>query len=247
MKKNLRHRLNDYSVAAKSLASKRILRDRGGRWPIYAAVTGSALAMATSASASIISYDGLPVTVTAAPGSVAFTGVPVPGMPAFALSAHLGSTFGHASAGNAFNGGSNLQLLAISFRPFDLTSHATVGPAEHNNFWQANGELVFKSRNNDSGAWLGKSDQPGFEGFRFGTGHGGFDYGWAQISWSANGAGIPDSVTLYALAYDNTPNQAIDVGDSGPSETPEPGTAGLMLVALGAAGVGVLRKQKAIN
>jgi hypothetical protein len=83
---------------------------------------------------------------------------------------------------------------------------------------------------------------PGFEGFRFATaGH--FDYGWAELKVGVDGSGYPDSVTLLGMAYNSTPGAAILAGQTG-AGAPEPGTAGLMLLALGAAGVTVLRKRR---
>jgi len=48
-------RLSGYSAGTKVAAAARRLRNRTGNWPVYAAAAGSALAMTTSASASIIS------------------------------------------------------------------------------------------------------------------------------------------------------------------------------------------------
>src|SRR6185437_14724240 len=48
-------RLSGYSAGAKLAAAASRLRSRTGNWPVYAAAAGSALAMTTSASASIIS------------------------------------------------------------------------------------------------------------------------------------------------------------------------------------------------
>ena len=47
----LKIQLDSYSAAARSSATLATLRRRMGNWPAYAAVTGSALAAATSASA----------------------------------------------------------------------------------------------------------------------------------------------------------------------------------------------------
>ena len=93
------------------------------------------------------------------------------------------------------------------------------------------------------GRW--KSGVPGFVGFRFsttGSGHQ-FDYGWAEVEFHADSNGVPNSVTLLGLAY-NASGGPINTGQTAPS-TPEPGTAGLILLALGAAGVAVLKNRHA--
>ena len=69
------------------------------------------------------------------------------------------------------------------------------------------------------------------------------------MAFNADANGVPDSVTLLGLAYDAS-GAPITVGDIGGSSVsavapaPEPGTAGLILLSLGAAGVAVLRKRQ---
>jgi len=53
-KLDLDHRLESYSATLRSSSLTDALKRRAGRWQLYAAVTGSAMAMATNASASII-------------------------------------------------------------------------------------------------------------------------------------------------------------------------------------------------
>ena len=83
---------------------------------------------------------------------------------------------------------------------------------------------------------------PGFEGFSVRRGGGG--WGWAELEIGVDGDGFPDSVTLLGMAYEIGTN--INAGEL-PPPVPEPGTAGLMLLALGAAGVAVLRKRKQVR
>ena len=62
----LARRLSDYTAVTRVSAVAKTLYRRTGNWPIYAAATGSALAMATGASASIITsgiYPGSGVSV----------------------------------------------------------------------------------------------------------------------------------------------------------------------------------------
>ncbi len=223
---------------------------RGGirDWPMYAAVTGSALAAATSASASIISYNGPPVNATAAPGSgVALNNVTVPGMPTFFLGALAQNTnSGEVSAGNVLFQAN--QLFLVGHGPLDLGSNVTIGASRQFDPPQLPGTLFNRqSGSYSTGGWKGQSGQKGFEGFRFTTANNQVDYGYAELSWSAiSGGPAPSSVTLYALAYDDTGASIVtpSLTSESSGSTPEPGTAGLMLLALGAAGVAVIRKHR---
>jgi len=83
------------------------------------------------------------------------------------------------------------------------------------------------------GNWDGKR---GYLGFRFPSPTGKNDFGWVKMSCSANG----QSCHLAELAYDTVPGQTIEADQT--SAIPEPGT--LSLLALGAAGLAVLRRRK---
>ena len=81
------------------------------------------------------------------------------------------------------------------------------------------------------GSWLGKS---GYLGFKFPSkGH--THFGWADLKVGALGSG-----SISKFAYDTVPGQFIEAGQT--SAIPEPGT--LSLLALGAAGLAVLRRRK---
>ena len=246
----LKGRLENYSAAARAGAAKSTLRQRMGNWPIYAAATGSAMAMATNASAGIIYYSGAPITASA-PGTPGFSFKSVGvGAATFHLSVshYPGNPHGDPQAvdgavtagpyGGSFLGNGNPRNLALG---------ATISAGATGGFSGRQAQLRRVLVNTDpastsiQGNWV--AGVPGFEGFRFATGLGGVDYGWAELEVGADGNGIPDSVTLLGLAYDNT-GAAIDVGQT--VATPEPGSAGLMLLALGAAGVALLRKRKQI-
>jgi hypothetical protein len=225
----LKGRLEDYSSSARAGgATRATLRQHLGNWPIYAAATGSAMAMATSASAdTIIAYAGPPLTINAPGFSNASTSVRIGIAPRFTIFVSHEPLRGYASA--FIQLGSELE--AINGEPKNLAFGAAISDAAG----------PFSSTHRLLSNWL--PNVPGFEGFRFETGLGQFDYGWAELKVGVDGSGFPDSVTLLGLAYDSVPGAAIAAGDSGP--TPEPGTAGLMLLALGAAGVTLLRKRKA--
>lgn len=77
-------------------------------------------------------------------------------------------------------------------------------------------------------------------------------FGWAEINTVTNftpggmgpfcGANCTYSVTLEGWAFEDTAGMGIDAGDTG--ITPEPGTAGLLLLGMGAVGLAAWRKRK---
>jgi hypothetical protein len=68
------------------------------------------------------------------------------------------------------------------------------------------------------------------------------DFGWVKLSWSGAND-FADTINLYGWAV-QTNGTAIRAGDTGVSDTPEPGTLGLALLATGAAGVLALRRRR---
>jgi hypothetical protein len=245
---------------------------------VYAAVTGSALAAATSASAGSIVYSG-PLSVTAAVSGnsgLQYKGVPIVSGavegPSFSVTARRearSSGAGYrAQFGTAF-AGFQLSKLTSHRRLRNLASGQVVSSLAGR--WKSGSSAGKGSVMNYRGArtipdgWTAqesfggwKSGVPGFVGFRFSTGINTgdgtvnqLDYGWAEVEFNGDANGIPNSVTLLGLAYDSS-GAPITVGDIGltigaPSAVapaPEPGTAGLILLSLGAAGVAVLRKRQ---
>jgi hypothetical protein len=105
------------------------------------------------------------------------------------------------------------------------------------------GRIAYK--NILSGATVASSaNHPGtpeFIGFRFNTATPSspqYDYGWLEFVYTDDSHGVPDSLTFLAGAYNDEAGSAIS------TPTPEPGAAGLMLLALGAAGVTALRRRR---
>jgi hypothetical protein len=89
----------------------------------------------------------------------------------------------------------------------------------------------------ESSAWLNKSGYVGFKFLSKGQTH----FGWAHVGVGRTGP--PHSLfsaSISKWAYDTVPDQTIEAGQT--SAIPEPGT--LSLLALGAAGLAVLRKRK---
>jgi PEP-CTERM motif len=96
--------------------------------------------------------------------------------------------------------------------------------------------LGFSSKKGVVGPWANKS---GYLGFKF-LSNEQTDFGWAHVKVTAS---TLKGETLYIseFAYDTVPGQSIRAGQT--NAIPEPGT--LSLLALGAAGLAVLRKRKA--
>jgi hypothetical protein len=267
---DLKGELERYTSAARSGATLATLRQRLGNWPAYAAAAGSALAMATSASAGVISYTGPPVTAendfdfTHSGEVSAFKGVQIGTAPEFYVGvlrdlqiAPQGRSSQTRRSAVAF-GGAGVSQAGRIFHELQATGHliprnlgagqnvssgagifrAGVYPAEFLNF-KGDGHFTQPAAHTTSvvgGNWV--PGVPGFEGLSFKTAGGQTDYGWAELEIGVDANGFPDAATLLGLEYNTT---------GGPIETPgapEPGSASLMLLALGAAGVTALRRHR---
>jgi hypothetical protein len=278
--KSLNAQLDAYFATAKPLTAHG--GARLGHWSVYATVTGSALAMTTSASASII-YE--PVNRTASVASIgAFQGpntirpdvVPITAAEALPnshvklyLSAHQGRHLNTFSTGTNFGGQARIEkyqnldgfqfgfLRSSNSAPVKrlasgnrissraglfggvssigigaLASRAT-GPYAH--YFAHNGTTPIQYLN---GLLL---SAPMLFGFDFKTAQGQTDYGWLRLKFTESANGLPNSVTLIDLAY-NDDGSAILAGQT--AALPEPGTFGLAVLAMGAAGVLALRKRR---
>jgi PEP-CTERM motif len=241
----LDERLSDYAAIIRISATAKTLYRRTGNWPIYAAATGSALAMATGASASIITsgiVSGVyPSGVSVNAGGPTTQLGLIPG-----LSVKI---FAHSSATGPIV---QLQMLAsqenLFFSPiagyaknFGLGSPIGLGL----NTGVGHTEIVkaFFTGNLYGNFAPG---QPGFVGLSFSTGHGNTDYGWIQLVFRDQG-GIPHSLEALAFGIDTNPGQTpgtLLAGEINNGFIPEPSTLSLAFLASGAAGVMALRRRR---
>jgi hypothetical protein len=221
---------------------------RSRNWLLYTTAVGSALAMTTDAGAQIIYHSGSPVTLKA-PLLGGTSSAPIPIGPGFDLQAALFTSFGFV--GLAGHGNAKMLLSGSVVRR--LSSGAKIsggssafGPGQH----------YVKAANTSGGFQTGAfaASQPGFAGIEFNTGGRGtsyfpalpeLHYGWIRLVY--DGIPLSGSITAIDWAYDLTPNEAVTAGQTTSVQTdptPEPGTAALSLLAMGAAGILAWRRRK---
>lgn len=256
----------DAHFATLRFCSSAILKRATENWPMYAAVTGSALAMATNASAGVI-YSGLQ-NLTAGP--VSSVGALRMTNGASTVSHHsINGTFLKNGAGFRIGVGQNccgdgylagealaggiggLQFLQATFFSLQkLAKGVNVSTAAGN--FGFSGLVKAVSYNlqrppRSYGFW--NPNQTAFAGFRFltnTTANAKTDYGWVRLQFTDSPNGVPDSLTAVDWAYnaDGLPIATGDTGTSGPPATPEPGTGALAFLAAGAAAVAALRRRR---
>jgi hypothetical protein len=209
----------------------------------YCAASVAFLASGQKANAGTISYSGAEdITITATSGAPTYYTLNLTGAGPlaayttnveFEATTVLGSFLGLIdSAGGpqgVFDSTSNTEAALSSGT---LISSASAFDGGGNAF------LMGKSGKGANGDWNGVTNQ--YLGLTFTAGANTY-YGWAELTF-------PDSsgtaATLEGWAYDYTPGEGILAGDTGQSGTPEPSTLPLALLALGSAGIAVLRSRK---
>ena len=255
--------LESYAVASKSFLGIQNRRMQHKTWYLYAAASGSALALATSASADII-YSGVQnITVSVPP--LASPGAPLQ----FALTyINIGGAGFAIAAGNS---NFTCPCTAVPTAPPGLRGVAGFGLLEGSSGrLGGHGEFVFPSnfiaRNFASGAVISSNNsftagtailfaelafetfsvpfgqfpngEPGFAGIRFTTGPGNPHLGWIRLSVSISELSAV-SVTAIDWAYNDVVGAPINAG-----AIPEPSIKSMMLVALGSAGVLAWRRRR---
>jgi hypothetical protein len=227
-------RLSEYSTVA------RAFHRRTGKWAIYAAATGSALATATGASAGSIVYDifSSPVSVTPQPLSASSIKALMMG------SGHEVNLFAKSGTigGEPFV---ELELQPINPVKIFLTGAGTsakdfaLGAAIGGT--QMGEQAIIEDFFTATFFGQFQSGKAGFAGLSFSTAGHQHEYGWIELSFTEQG-GRPYSLDALGFGVDTTPGQTIDAGQI--SNSPEPGTLGLAILAAGAVGVEALRRRR---
>jgi hypothetical protein len=213
------------------------------RWVAYAAAGAASAAVAGAARADIHYFAPMEV-FHAGPGANVTDFFALGALDSFALrhAQFSGSGSGHGFAGfvifgnGQFNGNANGNYRY----PYKLLSGANISamPFVSNRPGTMPGQKFFATLASQSffgrSQWLAAGT--GYVGFRFNDG-GGFQYGWARIKMDS---GAPlNNFTLVSYAYGDLGTPVV----AGQTAVPEPGSLGLL--AIGAAGVLLWRRQRA--
>lgn len=215
---------------------------------MYTTAVGSALAMATDVGAQTIQYSGIQDVTSTVAGPNAgkdVVGIHV-GPAVFDLSVIAYPLYGAGLA--RLDATQRAGMLTSRGRVDKLASGAAIskGNFSHSGVLRAVNFYVHSGTSSRGNFSAGKK---GIAGIEFLTGTNSnqkIHYGWIRLEYF--GASYPTSVEAIDWAYDTTPGQEIAAGATGQvqgnSTTPEPGTAGLSLLALGAAGVLAWRRRR---
>ena len=130
--------------------------------------------------------------------------------------------------------------------PSRLAAGASVGPsaafiAVNGGLQQGRGDMAW-GPGYSSSRWVAPTGGPaatGYLGVKFKIGADDY-FGWVRVSVEPNGAPSPRGVTVHDAAYESVAGVGIVAGNTG---VPEPGGVGLL--ALGGAGLTMLRRRRA--
>ncbi len=259
-------RLDNYAASAKTSVRAQDWSAHLKRWPIYAAATGAALAVTTSADANTIvtGFSGVGIQAPNSQNTYANRGTtgtvgPV-GTKSFGFYLHLtfqqhtsvsgSTTYGHTQGKVVINSSVVSRLGTMKFatssgylRQFNagapIGSGANFGTSGLVKF----GKRATSSGNVTSSTSSGNFAHTGFAGFRLSNG----DFGWIQLEWIGTPANSNMPYGIEALGWGiETDGSSINAGQTTTaSATPEPGTLPLSLLALGAVGIVTWRKRRA--
>jgi hypothetical protein len=229
--------LQAYAVSVEASGALTGFRQRLGKWPVYAAAAGSALAFSTSATANTIVYSGPLNTGSANIDGNSF-GVFVTGMVPNLTSLGLrptSSCFVCAAAANVRGNGS--MLFGLPFRPYNFGAGFSV--TSRRGFQPAGGLLDFFNGGIHDGYW--SRGGAGYAAIRLPNG----DLGWIKIAVGTE-FGYPTSAAILSWAYNDVPGASILTGETAntTASTPEPNSLALALLATGAAGVLAFRRRR---
>jgi len=214
-------------------------RGRQGNWTAFAAATGSALAMASNVSASIIHIQpASPVTVSVLPvgpnnTTHDFAALNIGGG-AFGLTVKQNSSTSQLVAFHASNG-AEVAVTGGGNELKRLNSGAAISSLP--NWIQGDGNLV-QARGTTSAGTV-------FAGIRFGeTGGGKYEYGWVRLEFIDEGDFGAVQEKAIDWAYNSIPGGSITAGEESMPSAPEPSTGALAMLAAGWAGVLAWRKHR---
>jgi hypothetical protein len=238
-------RLSDYTASTRLSATAKTLYRRTGNWSIYAAATGSALAMATGASASIITsgiVSGVyPSGVSVNPaGPSTHVGL----IPGLSVKLHALSSSGGAVVQLQVEAHVNIMFSKFSDAAKNFGFESPIAPGHLGDVGRTEIVQAFFT-----GLPLGNftAGKPGFIGLSFSTVHGNTDYGWMELEFRNNTLGVPFYLQAFAFGIDTNPGQTpgtLLAGEINNGFIPEPGTLSLTFLASGAAGVMALRRRR---
>ena len=258
--------INDYLLSASGHLTESA-RPAGGRSAVaFGAAASSALVMMSQAEAAVVVNGGsaVPVSVVNGAGTTSISGIPmgrrldVDGNGVFDFAIWGYSTNGNvgmaAGNGNAYMiGGGSDDLLKLS-------AGATIGPARPAGSWtqsvMGTGNDIAFSVGNGANNWSGGVPEFGFVGVRF-VNASGTHYGWVCLRSEPT---VPSGITAVAYAFESVANTMIQAGDTGaggiracdaslaaiarPVPVMGPVAYGLTALALGALGLGGLRRRR---
>lgn len=268
---NLRPRVDAYRQSVPAGGS-RTAKEKLANWQMYAAAAGSALAMASSASAGSLTYGTLNVTASITPfaSGTKLNTVNRPvninfgsrtQMKSFTIKgAKLGVGVGSFRVPNTQSGSANafLHLFRTGVNGFATKGGTLAKVASGAKISQGN--VKFLSTDNSIGTRPGLGfeqgnhgmvsgpftpSQTGFAGIGIHTAGGSDFYGWVRLEFMDSPRG-PDKVEAIDYAINNVAGASINAGQVAPplSGVPEPSTPALALLAAGAAGVLALRRRR---
>lgn len=226
------------------------------RWPLYAAATSAALAMATSADAGgiVSGYSGQKIGIelgqvadrTGARSFVNFPGLGRVGLELSYSHQTNGLIFSQTAQARLFGSNGTAVIDSDGFLArFNAGQLITQGMSHSGGgilHLQPFRYLIGFGVLNDTGGGLWPSGKTGYAGFKLANG----DLGWIQLDWTSGGGGIPTGLKAMNWAVETTPGMSIAAGEteSSAGSAPEPGTFALGLLAMGASGIAAWRKSR---